>query len=259
MPARAYASAALTFTARAQRAVDAACPRFGLPTLLLMENAGSALAQEGARILRRTPAAHAGILLLIGPGNNGADALVAARHLHAHGHPLALLCARPLRAMTGDGAVHARITARLRLPTFTLAQRTPPEQALRAACAALPGRHPALIIDALLGTGLSRPVTGALASLIHHVNALARARPAPVLACDLPSGLHADTGACLVEPPAPGQPATCLRATHTLSLMGLKPAMHLARARRLCGRIRVAPIGVPAPLLTRWATPPSIG
>jgi NAD(P)H-hydrate epimerase len=100
----------------------------------------------------------------------------------------------------------------------------------------------ALVVDAIFGTGLDRPVTGAAAEAIGWINRCAR----PVLAVDVPSGLDCDAGVPL---------GIAVRARRTVTLVARKPAMTMAAARRYTGKVVVADIGAPVELLAKWGRP----
>lgn len=194
--------------ALADRAASAA----GTPSLTLMERAGRAVADA---VLRRTRHG-ASISVLCGPGNNGGDGFVAARLLRERGHRVEL-------ALLGDGAG-------LRGDAATMAQRW--AGPVLAAEVAAP-EHSDLVVDAMFGAGLSRPLSGAAATLVERVNASGR----PVVSIDVPSGLSGETG--LAEGPA-------IRASETVTFFRLKPGHLLLPGRSLCGVVTLADIGIAA-------------
>ncbi|MFO1059545.1 MAG: NAD(P)H-hydrate dehydratase [Dongiaceae bacterium] len=189
---------------------DAAAIAGGIPGIVLMEAAGKAVAAEAFRRWGPRPT-----LVLCGPGNNGGDGYVAARHLAAAGWPVRLAALVPASALKGDAALAA---ARWSGPAAPLDE------------AAL-ADHP-LVIDALFGAGLARPLEGAARAL---VEAVAR-RGLDCLGVDVPSGVHGDTGAVL------GAAPPC-RATVTF--FRRKPGHLLLPGRVLCGELVVADIGIP--------------
>lgn len=204
--------------------------RAGVPVPQLMENAGLAVAQE-VRVLLGEVAGRS-ILVLAGPGNNGGDGLVAARHLHDWGARVFVYLLKPRGE---DDHVFAQVLQRQ--ITVTLA-----EEDARAGFAALEEAlaAAALVIDALLGTGRARPIEGILAEVLDRLRA-ARARPQPprLVALDLPSGVDADTGA--VDP-------HCVPADMTVALAWSKVGLHVLPAAQYTGRIQVVDIGIPAAL-----------
>lgn len=189
-----------------------------LPGGALMQRAGQAGADEALKLLPFA-ASHASVLVLAGPGNNGGDALeTAARLAHAGAHVTVLHFppgARP--AAEREAALQRVLNCPARLVTMTDPG---------AAHAALSGIEWTLVVDGLFGIGLSRPILGALADLVHAINRLA----CPVLALDVPSGLDADSGAVVG-----GETGVALRATHTATFIGDKPGLHTAEGRDHAG------------------------
>jgi NAD(P)H-hydrate epimerase len=193
-------------------AVDRTAAAAGTPTAVLMDRAGRAVADRAERMLAEQGGGD--ILLLCGPGNNGGDGFVAASLLLARGHGVTVATLGPVSELRGDAAAAA---AAWQGPVV-------------AAAAVEPDRH-ALVVDALFGAGLSRPLDGAVRALIARV-AAARCR---VLAVDLPSGLSGDSGAVM---------GAALRADETVTFVRLKPGHLLMPGRELCGTVTLADLGV---------------
>jgi hydroxyethylthiazole kinase-like uncharacterized protein yjeF len=169
----------------------------------LMERAGAALAAEIERML---PDADAPLLIVAGPGNNGGDALVAARLLKEEGvAPVVVLAGDPER-LPGDA--RAALEAWL-----TIGGKILPD---------VPERDWSLAVDGLFGIGLTRPVEGRAAELIECINRLG----CPVLAVDLPSGLCADTGRVL---------GVAVGASRTLTFIAGKPGLYTRDGPDHCG------------------------
>lgn len=222
-------------TAAQSREVDRlALSEFGLPTLVLMENAARAVADVALDALEHTE--HPAVLILAGPGNNGGDALAAARHLHNAGAAVDIVFAYPPEACKGDCALHLRTVQHMNIPL----RMWNPVHPLTAA-------PPALIIDGLFGTGLARPLDAATAALIHAANALAATGPL-MLAVDLPTGMDADSGNPIGESPI-------IRADATVTFAALKPGLLALAAQPFVGEVIVGDIGVPQDLLRRLGTP----
>jgi hydroxyethylthiazole kinase-like uncharacterized protein yjeF len=190
-----------------------------LPPHTLMQRAGLAAARLALAL-----APHAqSFWIACGPGNNGGDGLEAAMHLQ----------------QWGKQALVTWLGTAERAPADARASR---ERALAAGVQFLD--HPPAAcdccIDALLGIGATRAAEGRLADWIARINALA----VPVLAVDLPSGLDADTGTT---------PGACVRASHTLSLLTLKPGLYTAQGRDHCGEIWFESLGAnEAPVPQAW-------
>ncbi|MFC7332125.1 NAD(P)H-hydrate dehydratase [Rhodocista pekingensis] len=195
---------------RADRAAMAA----GVPGTVLMERAGAAVA--AAALARWSPRP---VAVLCGPGNNGGDGFVAARLLAERGWPVRLALLGEVGALRGDAAWAAS--------GWTAAPERPVE---RLETGVLDGAG--LVIDALFGAGLSRPLTGPAADLVMEVGR----RGLPVLAVDVPSGVRGDDGAVLGCAP---------RADLTVTFHRRKPAHVLLPGRLLCGEVVLADIGIP--------------
>ena len=181
---------------------------------VLMENAGKAVADAASRRWSRRPA-----LVLCGPGNNGGDGFVAARILAERGWPVRVALVGDRSALIGDaGAAAARWTG--------------PVEPLAEGC--LDGAR--LVIDALFGAGLARPIEGRARAAIAAIEA----RRLPVVAVDVPSGV--DGGSGEVRGIAP-------RAALTVTFFRRKPGHLLLPGREYCGETLVVPIGIPAGVL----------
>ncbi len=162
--------------------------RFGVPSLTLMENAGRGVVE--VLETRFAPLAQQRIVILCGKGNNGGDGMVVARLLREKGVEARVLLFTDPKGLRGDAAVNYE----------RLCATAPPEvvgspEAWRTLKASL--ADATLIVDALLGTGLAKPLEGLLLEVVRDINAAFPA--ARVLAVDLPSGISADTGDLIGE------------------------------------------------------------
>src|SRR5262245_58503719 len=186
----------------------------GTPGFALMMSAGQAVAEAAMDLVEEGP-----ILVVAGRGNNGGDGFVAAAELAARGREVSviLLCERD--SLKGDAALAARGWKYPVLPFNP--------QAIG---------KPSLIIDALFGAGLNRPVKGDPLEMIEAINA----NGAPVLAVDLPSGINGTSGAVM---------GIAIDAVETVTFFRRKPAHLLMPGRKHCGRVRVADIGIDARVL----------
>jgi NAD(P)H-hydrate epimerase len=204
-----------------------AAEEFGLPGIVLMENAG----RSGAALLHDLAPAGA-IAIVCGKGNNAGDGFVMARHLANAGHAVRLLVACDPASYGGDAAVNHRVAVASGLPILRLdtADRAAWERALAGA---------PWIVDALLGTGAAGPARGAITVAIEAINA-ARAGGARVFAVDLPSGLDCDTG----RPLGP-----CVTADVTGTFVARKVGFDQPGAAEHTGAVHVLDIGVPRALL----------
>ena len=203
-----------------RRAID----DYGLPGLVLMENAG----RNAANLLREL-GIHGPVVICCGKGNNAGDGFVIARHLENSGIDVRVLLSTPVNSFTGDAATNFAILRRAGTPIeeapadITTGWR---DELARADW----------IVDALLGTGTQGTVREPFTSAIAAINAANR----KVLAVDLPSGLDCDSGAVLGE---------CVRAHHTATFVARKPGFDLTCASEFTGAVHVLDIGVPRTLL----------
>lgn len=196
------------------RELDRRAVMGGIAAGELMQRAGEALFS----ILRERFPAAGRVLVLCGGGNNGGDGYVLARRAREHGLD-ATLCALmdPANLKGAARDAHADWVA------------------AGGAVSGFSGdlvKDNDVIIDALLGTGLDRAIEGRIAVVIRAVNAATR----PVIAADIPSGLHADSGAVL---------GVAVRATVTVSFIGLKAGLFTARGPAYAGEVKFAGLGVP--------------
>ncbi|TET98356.1 MAG: NAD(P)H-hydrate epimerase, partial [Dehalococcoidia bacterium] len=203
--------------------------RSGVPVPELMENAGLAVAQEAWLLLGEV--AERRIVVLAGPGNNGGDGLVAARHLREWGAEVSvyLLIPRDEKDPVFAPLVEAKVPV-------ALADEDAPHGYKRLE-ELLGGAD--LVIDALLGTGRARPIEGTLAEVLDRLRA-AREKPSALggprlLAVDLPTGLDADTGA--VGP-------HCVAADATVALGWSKVGLHVQPGAQMTGRVEAVEIGI---------------
>ena len=200
---------------------------YGLPGIVLMENAGRGVAE-----LVHAAAPEAVVAIACGKGNNAGDGFVIARHLENLGHDVRLLLACDPAGYRGDAATAWQVAARSGIPAVCLAEAGPEAWERELAGADW-------IVDALLGTGLTGPPRGAIAAAIEAVNAAGR-RGVKVLAVDLPSGLDCDTG----------RPAgSCVRADFTATFVARKVGFDEPGAAACLGGVQVVGIGVPRALL----------
>jgi len=208
----------------------------GIPGEVLMESAGRALVAPAIALRRSSARPEGPIVALCGAGNNGGDGFVAVRHLHAEGIPCAvLLVGDPQRLPTDAGlnwqrlaavgAAHAVLENEAELSSQQAEQLA--EQLTEAS----------VVVDALFGTGLVRPLEGIMASVVAAV-AEARAGGLRVLSVDVPSGISADTGGVL---------GTAIEADRTVTISLPKIGLALEPGRSHAGEVLVARVGIADP------------
>ena len=190
----------------------------GTPGFALMLSAGQAVAEAAMELVEEGP-----IVVVAGPGNNGGDGFVAAAELAARGREVSVILLGERDSLQGDAASAAKGWKHPVLPFNP--------QAIG---------KPALIVDALFGAGLNRPVKGEPHDVIEAINA----NGAPVLAIDLPSGINGTSGSVM---------GIAVRATETVTFFRCKPAHLLLPGRMHCGRVRVADIGIDPGVLAEIA------
>lgn len=208
-----------------------ALQEFGMPSLLLMENAGRGCAE----LLMRLNSPRRPVLILCGPGNNGGDGFVIARHLDNQGLTCSLWLVGDPAALPPDARLNHDIAGRAGIPCRRLAV-----DATSPASACLNGQRELAdsgwIVDALFGTGLTRPLAFPYDALADAVNHAGR----PILAVDIPSGLDSDAGEPL---------GTAIQATHTATFVAPKKGFLNPHSRRWTGELHVIDIGVPRRLV----------
>lgn len=193
---------------------DQAAVDLGVASLDLMEAAGIAVADA---LEDRWPSGR--VLVLCGPGNNGGDGFVAGRVLAARGRDVTMALLGLRDELSGDAAVNAD---RWQGPLAPLSPDLVDDTDI--------------VIDALFGAGLTRPLDGIVRETVDRVNV----RAVSCLAVDVPSGVHGNSGAALGAAPASDLTVTFFRR---------KPGHLLFPARALCGDVRIADIGIPTAVL----------
>lgn len=252
-------------TAAQMRELDrVAIEERGIPSLELMENAARAATEELIRLVQKdrkgkgaiglivarkyglegptpeqqaeldamrtileNPREERRIAVFCGPGNNGGDGVAAARLLMEAGFTVRAFLVGKREHMTPDCRA---MEEQLMAAGGKLEDFNPEDELARIWVASSEG-----IMDALFGVGLSREVTGDFRTAIEWINRFGFRR-CPVVACDIPSGLHADTGNVM---------GTAVKATATVTFSHAKPGLYLNEGRAYSGKVHVAPIGIP--------------
>ena len=213
-------------TASEMRGLDErATKEFGIPSLLLMENAGRGIAELifNLRTARR-------VSILCGKGNNGGDGFVIARHLVNRGILVKVILCAPSEEIKGDAKLNFDIVSKMKIPHQEISG------SIEEARLAADFQNADLIVDAIFGVGLSAPLEKSFAKIVTLLNHSGR----DVLAVDIPSGLHADTGEVLGV-------ACVSRMTATLGLP--KKGLFAGEGPKHAGRVLVIDIGLPREIL----------
>jgi NAD(P)H-hydrate epimerase len=207
---------------------------FGVPGVVLMENAGRACAE----LLMRLNPGRQPAVILCGPGNNGGDGFVIARHLDNHGWPVNVQVVAKHNRTPGDAATNFDILFAAGIP-FTQYRPDHFEQQHRDHLLGR-GLGPAgWVVDALFGTGLARPLAAPFDWLAGAVNDSGK----PVLAVDIPSGLDCDSG----DPLGP-----TVKAAHTATFVAHKKGFRNPAAGQWTGEVHVIDIGAPRVLVEEY-------
>ncbi|MFP4250643.1 MAG: NAD(P)H-hydrate dehydratase [Armatimonadota bacterium] len=193
---------------------------WGLPGAVLMENAGRSVAAVCEALLEDLPPGP--VVVVAGKGNNGGDGFVAARWLQRAGYDVEVCLLAKLSDLDGHAAINGNFADRMGVPIREDADRETLDGRLSRAT---------MVVDAVLGTGISGEVRGSARDAVEAINAA----EAPVVAVDIASGVDADTGAILGD---------AVRAHSTVTFALAKVGMYQYPGHGACGRIIVAPIGM---------------
>ncbi|MBI3803193.1 MAG: NAD(P)H-hydrate dehydratase [Nitrospirae bacterium] len=206
---------------------------YAIPSLLLMENAARGLVDEIERTI--APVRGKRVLILAGRGNNGGDGIAAARHFRMRGGAATVYLLSPIEKVTGD----ARISLDIWMQSGGALQVI---GSFRWNHLVRELAESDLIIDALLGTGLSHPVEGDFAKAITLMNQSEGLHPAvrPIVAIDIPSGISADTGEIL---------GTAVKADFTFTMALPKRGHYLQEGLEYRGKLGIVDIGFPPALI----------
>ncbi|MFD0987560.1 NAD(P)H-hydrate dehydratase [Methyloligella solikamskensis] len=197
-------------TAKEMSEADRLTAERGVPGYDLMQNAGDAVADE---VFRRFPQAES-VSVLCGPGNNGGDGFVAAHALQQKGYRVRLGLLGSLEKLPADAAAHAKRWQ---------GKVEPLSEALLD--------DADVVIDAIFGAGLARPIEGDIATLVEALND----SDIPAIAVDVPTGIDGTTGAVR---------GVAVEAEATVTFFRLKPGHLLLPGRLYCGEITLADIGI---------------
>ena len=218
-------------------AIDA----FTIPGIVLMENAGVGTVRLMER--RHGDLSDACIAIFVGPGNNGGDGLVIARHLHQLGARLLVVFLIDPDKLRGDSEVNLRIFQQLELD-FLICDNDDnvAEASQRIEQFLLQAPRHRFMVDAIFGTGLDRAVEGHFKTLIKLINRLSLAAEIPVIGVDTPSGLDSRTGHVL---------GSCIRAATTAAYGCAKIGQLQGSAKRYTGELHIIDIGIPPAVFER--------
>jgi NAD(P)H-hydrate epimerase len=209
---------------QARRLDQRATADFGVPSIVLMENAGRGTTDVLLQLGASSP-----VVICCGKGNNAGDGFVIARHLDLRGVDTHILLWTDPESLKGDAKINFEISQCAGIPTIqcTSDSQAEIEDALGQAT---------WIVDALLGTGIEGAPRSPLDAAIAMMNRAA----APILAVDLPSGFDCDTGTCT---------GAAIQAAYTCTFVAAKPGFLVDGAELFTGQLHVLDIGAPRKLV----------
>ena len=216
-----------TLNRKQSREVDRrAIHEFGIPGVVLMENAGRGVADKLCELGASQPGgSHLGqVVICCGKGNNGGDGFVIARHLDLRGHKVQVLLWAEPSELQGDAETNFKILQKCGIPIDILSGDLDAKRLEKQFDQA------AWLVDALLGTGARGEPRPPYGEVINQMNQ----HPSPILAVDLPSGLDCDTGQAA---------RSTIRAAHTCTFLAVKPGFLKPGADQYTGQVHVLDIG----------------
>lgn len=209
-------------TSRQMKNIDRRAVReWGIPGIVLMENAAAALMSEMEAFFGGISGLK--VCIVCGKGNNGGDGLALARRLGIRGVDVCVVLLARFSEVSGDAKINLDILRKSGIPIITNASR---QDVLRLVSSS------DVVVDAMFGTGLSSPLAGRFAQAVEIINTSGL----PVVSVDVPSGINADTG---------GVMGAAVAADLTVTMGLLKPGLLLGNGPLYAGSVRVADIGIP--------------
>ncbi len=202
-----------------------ASTKYGISSLILMENAGRGIADLTEKVLKKK-VVPAKIVIVCGKGNNGGDGFVAARHLYNRGHHVSVYLLASANSLKGEAKTNFWIIKKMNIPTIAIHR----DRHLFFLKRCLGNAD--IIIDGIFGIGLSRLVDGIFGEAINLINE----SKTPVLAIDVPSGLNSDNGKVM---------GISIKAKWTAALGFLKKGLFINQGPRCSGKIEVLDISIP--------------
>lgn len=199
----------------------------GIPSIVLMENAGRAVAEAVWDRLKNS--SRAKVSIVCGLGNNAGDGFVAGRHLRNRGVTTNIFLIGSAEKLKADAAVNYRILKKIPCP---IVEGTAVDDRTKKIL-----KESSVIVDAIFGVGLNRPITEPFKGMIETINALHR----PVVSADIPSGLDGTTGRIW---------GVCIKAAVTVTMSFPKKGFYQGQGPYYIGKVVVADIGISSRLAT---------
>lgn len=222
----------IAFSKEQFKRADIKCEEIGLSSLLLMENAGKSCADFIVKRLVniKDKESAPSVVVVVGPGNNGGDGLVCARHLLNYDCPVKIIFTETEEkyiAKESPSSTNYKIIRNLNVPLFQWALLSPQTRENLF-------NNSTLIIDAIFGIGLNRPLTPLYQDIVGMINKYKGEKI--IVAIDIPSGLDADTGTVYKD---------AVRADYTLSFSAYKKCFLLESCKSYLGQVVIFDIGIP--------------
>jgi NAD(P)H-hydrate epimerase len=211
-----------------QRLDRMAMEQYGIPSIVLMENAGRCVSQEIFRVLKHKQKKN--VIVICGVGNNAGDGFVAARHLVNGAVSVKVFLVGTPSTLKLDAKINYQILQKSAVRVYPLDRHWAEFEKSLKDCQ--------VVVDALLGVGLNRRVEGLFKKVIETI----RASGKYVVAVDIPSGLDGTTGTIY---------GSCIRANTTVTMSLSKKGFYQHNAHQYTGKIVVADIGIPRRLIKR--------
>ncbi|MGE5614785.1 MAG: NAD(P)H-hydrate dehydratase [Bacillota bacterium] len=209
---------------------------YGIPSLLLMENAAAAVANEAASMMGG--ASGKTVTVIAGRGNNGGDAFAAARLLYSKGAYVRVYLVGPKDGISGDALINMGILERIGIRVEELAETGGQGEKGGLERLSADIKNSCMIIDGIFGTGLSRDVDGIAGMAVEMMNASGK----PILSIDIPSGINGADGSIM---------GVCVKADVTVTFCMPKLGLVLHPGCEYVGRLRIADIGIPPEAIAR--------
>lgn len=194
-----------------------ATEKYCIPSCILMENAGRNVAEFVVKLLKRFNRKK--VIIFCGPGKNGGDGFVCARYLFIKGFNVKVIKFIPEENYKGDSLINLKILTKLKV-------------SIEDYSSDINLNHYTVVVDAIFGIGLTRPIEGVYKEAIEKINSVNN----PVVAIDIPSGINADTGEIL---------GSAVEADYTLTMGYYKLAFRNKVVQKHCGKIILVDIGYP--------------
>ncbi|MBN1621390.1 MAG: NAD(P)H-hydrate epimerase [Endomicrobiales bacterium] len=215
-----------TVTAQQMREIDRrAIEEFGIPGVILMENAGREVARSVESLIKNNKS-QGKIGIICGSGNNGGDGLVAARYLHNKGFSVEIILIKPTEQFRGDSLINCNIAEAMKLRFSDYSKNYLKENSFFGF---------SILVDALLGTGTKGEVAGIYKDIIGKINKSGL----PIVSVDIPSGIDADSGEVL---------GIAVKAEITVTMGLAKRGLLSQKSKKFVGKLAVADIGLPSEL-----------